>query len=82
MCLVCSSEAGSLLRTTFLVQRTEFAEGARFEPKFVYPEQACREALINAIAHRDYSTHSGVEIFVYDDRMEVKILAPCCRRYG
>jgi len=61
-----------LLRTTFLVQRTEFAEGARFETKFVYPEQACREALINAIAHRDYSVQSGIDIFVYDDRMEVK----------
>jgi ATP-dependent DNA helicase RecG len=61
-----------LLRSTFLVQRTEFAEGARFETKFVYPEQACREALINAIAHRDYSVQSGIDIFVYDDRMEVK----------
>ena len=61
-----------MLRSTFLVQRTEFAEGARFETKFVYPEQACREALINAIAHRDYSVQSGIDIFVYDDRMEVK----------
>ncbi|MEK7993872.1 MAG: ATP-binding protein [Planctomycetota bacterium] len=61
-----------LLRTTFLVQRTQFAEGARFETKFVYPEQACREALINAIAHRDYSVHSGIDLFVYNDRMEVR----------
>ena len=61
-----------LLRTTFLVQRTQFAEGARFETKFVYPEQACREALINPIAHRDYSVHSGIEIFVFNDRIEVR----------
>jgi ATP-dependent DNA helicase RecG len=61
-----------LLRTTFLVQRTQFAEGARFETKFVYPEQACREAVINAIAHRDYSVHSGIEVFVFNDRMEVR----------
>lgn len=61
-----------MLRTTFLVQRTQFSRGARFETKFVYPEQACREALINAIAHRDYSVHSGIDIFVFDDRMEVK----------
>ena len=64
-----------LLRTTFLVQRTQFAEGARFETKFVYPEQACREALINAIAHRDYSVHSGIEIFVFNDRIEVSIFS-------
>ena len=61
-----------LLRTTFLVQRTQFAEGARFETKFVYPEQACREALTNAIAHRDYSVQSGIDIFVFNDRMEVR----------
>jgi len=61
-----------LLRTAFLVQRTQFTGAARFDTKFVYPEQACREALINAIAHRDYSTQSGIDIFVYDDRMEVK----------
>jgi ATP-dependent DNA helicase RecG len=61
-----------LLRMTFLVQGTRFSEGARFEPKFVYPEQACREALINAIAHRDYGAQSGIDIFVYDDRMEVR----------
>jgi ATP-dependent DNA helicase RecG len=61
-----------LLRTTFLVQRTQFAESAKFETKFVYPEQACREALTNAIAHRDYSVNSGIEIFVFNDRMEVR----------
>jgi ATP-dependent DNA helicase RecG len=61
-----------LLRTAFLVQRTQFSEGARFETKFVYPEQACREGLINAIAHRDYSAQSGIDIFVYDDRIEVR----------
>jgi ATP-dependent DNA helicase RecG len=61
-----------LLRTAFLVQRTQFTGAARFDTKFVYPEQACREALINAIAHRDYSTQNGIDIFVYDDRMEVK----------
>lgn len=61
-----------LLRTTFLVQRTQFSEGARFETKFVYPEQACREALINAMAHRDYSVQRGVEIYVFNDRMEFR----------
>jgi ATP-dependent DNA helicase RecG len=61
-----------LLRTTFLVQRTHFSEGARFETKFVYPEQACREALINAIAHRDYSVQRGIEIYVFNDRMEFR----------
>ncbi len=41
----------------------------------MYPELACREALVNAIAHRDYAEEGrGIEIYVYDDRMEVRNL--------
>ena len=39
-----------------------------------YPEEALREALINAIAHRDYSTYvlgSHVRIEMFADRLEV-----------
>lgn len=56
----------------FLVQTT-FHEDARFRSTFMYPENACREALVNAIAHRDYSNEgAGIEIFVFDDRIEIK----------
>ncbi len=38
----------------------------------LYPEEAVREALINALAHRDYSAASGgVSIHVYPRRLEV-----------
>lgn len=55
----------------FLAYKTEFAHG-KFEQKYIYPEFACREALINAIAHRDYSIQNGIEIFVFDDSMQIK----------
>ena len=46
---------------------------ARFGSTVMYPELACREALINAIAHRDYSEEGrGIEIYIFDDRMEVR----------
>lgn len=55
-----------------LVQ-TRLGKGARFESTIMYPELACREALVNAIAHRDYSDEGrGIEIFVFADRMEVR----------
>ncbi len=39
----------------------------------MYPELACREALVNAIAHRDFAEEGrGIEIFVFDDRIEVR----------
>lgn len=36
-----------------------------------YPESAVREAIINAICHRDYAVTGTVQIRIYDDRLEV-----------
>jgi ATP-dependent DNA helicase RecG len=55
-----------------LVQ-TRLESSGLFEERIAYPEAACREALTNAIAHRDYNDQGrGVEVYVFDDRMEVK----------
>lgn len=36
------------------------------------PPEALREALVNAIAHRDYSFHGGaISLAIYDDRVEI-----------
>ena len=51
---------------------TRISEDAIFKTQIIYPELACREALINAIAHRDYNNEgAGIEIYVYDNRIEV-----------
>ena len=51
---------------------TKLAPDALFKERVMYPEDACREALINAVAHRDYSIEGrGIEILIFDDRMEV-----------
>ena len=56
----------------YLIQ-TKLVESGIFKENLVYPEDACREALINAVAHRDYGIDGkGIEIFIYDDRLEVK----------
>ena len=55
-----------------LLVETRLRRDARFSATVMYPELACREALINAIAHRDFSAEGrGVEIYVYEDRMDV-----------
>ena len=44
----------------------------RREDEFLYPFEALREALINALIHRDYSlTGSSVNLAVFEDRLEV-----------
>jgi len=51
---------------------TKFSKDAVFMPQMMYPELACREALINAITHRDYSQEGrGIEIKIFDDRLEI-----------
>jgi ATP-dependent DNA helicase RecG len=35
------------------------------------PAEALREALLNALAHRDYRVASQTRVFVYDDRVEI-----------
>ena len=35
-----------------------------------YPEEAIREALVNAVVHRDYSISGSTLISIFDDRME------------
>jgi len=37
-----------------------------------YPPRAIREALINAVAHRNYTISADVKILVYPDRFEIK----------
>lgn len=51
---------------------TRFSKDAIFKTQIIYPELACREAVINAITHRDYSLEGrGIEIKIFDDRLEI-----------
>jgi len=57
---------GSLLR------RPSRLVGTRFRAVPEYPEFSWKEALLNAIAHRDYAVEgAGAEIWLFEDRMEV-----------
>ncbi|MDI9335779.1 MAG: ATP-binding protein [Gammaproteobacteria bacterium] len=56
----------------FLAIKVSLDERAKFEQTFIYPEDATREALINAITHRDYGIQNGIDIFIFTDRIEIK----------
>ena len=46
--------------------------GGKFKQVSEYPEFSWKEAILNAVAHRDYSiTGRGVEVWLFNDRMEV-----------
>ncbi len=62
---------------TFILRNTpslaRFTKGSpKREDSPLYPEDAVREALINALAHRDYSSSSGgVSVHIFPQRLEI-----------
>lgn len=41
------------------------------EPKPELPKEALREAIVNAVAHRDYTVQGPIRLFIFDDRIEI-----------
>lgn len=38
---------------------------------YEYPYQALREAIVNALVHRDYEQEGSIQIMIFDDRVEI-----------
>lgn len=49
----------------------EITEGLRREASYRFPSDALREALLNALVHRDWTRSIEVEVINYIDRLEV-----------
>ncbi len=50
---------------------TEYIIGAERRQRLELPEVALREALINALAHRDYRSSANVQVCIFSDRVEI-----------
>jgi ATP-dependent DNA helicase RecG len=67
-----------LIERTFETVRPHIRERHRlvdlfFEERFEYPAFAWQEAIINAVAHRDYGLEGvPIELWLFDDRMEIR----------
>ena len=57
----------------FNIKKAAWIEPGKIErqEKWEYPPDAIREAIINAIAHRDYNSPANVHISIFDDRVEI-----------
>jgi len=47
------------------------AESAQVPVSYEIPPEVIREAIVNAIAHRDYTSAGAVQVSVFADRVEV-----------
>jgi predicted HTH transcriptional regulator len=47
------------------------ADSVRVPVKYELPKAAIAEAIVNAIAHRDYASHASVQIMLFADRLEI-----------
>ncbi|MXW15288.1 MAG: ATP-dependent DNA helicase RecG [Rhodothermaceae bacterium] len=68
--------SGVIDRATEFVKRNmdsvAWLEGARRQLKKAFPIDAVREAIINAVTHRDYTREgTDIEISMYKDRLEI-----------
>ena len=65
-------EANIFLQRHLSIQGSFFSNQLRRQDSPLYPPMAIREALINAICHRDYSIAGGaISLAMYDDRLEI-----------
>ena len=69
-------EKGVIDRTVEFVKRNmgsvAWLEGGRRRRKRAFPLDTVREAVVNAVAHRDYAREgTDIEVSLYDDRLEV-----------
>jgi predicted HTH transcriptional regulator len=47
-------------------------DGARLQSDFEIPKGAVAEAIVNAVAYRDYSSNALTQVFLFADRLEVR----------
>ena len=47
------------------------AESAQVPVAYEIPKEVVREAIVNAVAHRDYTSNSSVQVMLFADRLEV-----------
>lgn len=58
---------GQYCKTIYLQQRNS----SRVSRPYEIPEFAIQEAIVNAVAHRDYNNNGAVQVMVFVDRIEI-----------
>lgn len=60
-----------LIKPFITQEADELIDGVRHSAQWLYPQDAVREAVVNALAHRDWTRFVDIEVSIYSDRMEI-----------
>ncbi len=63
--------AEDFIRKNIRLLGTRTEKSFRREDKFEYPLKALREAIVNALIHRNYFETGDVRVFIFDNRIEI-----------
>lgn len=63
-------QAIELLKLKYLKAYIRY-EGVQRIEEFLFPELALREAILNAVVHKDYSSGIPIQISIYDDKVVI-----------
>lgn len=60
----------------FVLSKISLSVGTRAESNqapvtYELPPEVVREAIVNAVAHRDYTSHGSVQVMLFSDRLEI-----------
>jgi len=60
----------------FILQKLDYSIGTRTEHisipgRYEIPKEIVTEAVVNAVAHRDYTSNASVQIMLFSDRLEI-----------
>ncbi len=65
-------DALAFLKLT-MPQSSRLVDGLRREESYLYPIEALREAIVNAVCHRDYTIEgSAIRLFLFKNRLEIR----------
>ena len=59
------------MRPFVLEETCNINESMRRERRWHYPTEALREAVVNVLAHRDWTRYEEIELIRYVDRVEI-----------
>ncbi|MDI6738390.1 MAG: ATP-binding protein [Nanoarchaeota archaeon] len=66
----CIEESMAFVKS-HLNKKIKITGSAKRDEEYEYPLRAVREAIVNAVAHRDYFSRDSIQISVFEDRIEI-----------